>query len=96
MDYIKAEEIISEKVKNIEISGIRRFFNKVSNYKDVISLTLGQPDFKLPNRIKEELVKSIEEDKTTYTANAGLKDLRLEIENILKLWILIIIQKRYV
>lgn len=44
MDYIKTEEIISEKVKNIEISGIRRFFNKVSNYKDVISLTLGQPD----------------------------------------------------
>ncbi|MBY6825593.1 pyridoxal phosphate-dependent aminotransferase, partial [Clostridium botulinum] len=84
MDYIKAEEIISEKVKNIEISGIRRFFNKVSNYKDVISLTLGQPDFKLPNRIKEELVKSIEEDKTTYTANAGLKDLRLEIEKYLK------------
>lgn len=84
MDYIKAEEIISEKVKNIEISGIRRFFNKVSNYKDVISLTLGQPDFKLPNRIKEELVKSIEENKTTYTANAGLKDLRLEIEKYLK------------
>ncbi|MFV3011960.1 pyridoxal phosphate-dependent aminotransferase [Clostridium botulinum] len=84
MDYIKAEEIISEKVKNIEISGIRRFFNKVSNYKDVISLTLGQPDFKLPNRIKEELINSIQEDKTTYTANAGLKDLRLEIEKYLK------------
>ncbi|NFI09498.1 aminotransferase class I/II-fold pyridoxal phosphate-dependent enzyme [Clostridium botulinum] len=84
MDYIKAEEIISEKVKNIEISGIRRFFNKVSNYKDVISLTLGQPDFKLPSRIKDELINSIQEDKTTYTSNAGLKELRLEIAGYLK------------
>ncbi|APH19232.1 aminotransferase class I/II-fold pyridoxal phosphate-dependent enzyme [Clostridium botulinum] len=84
MDYIKAEEIISEKVKNIEISGIRRFFNKVSNYKDVISLTLGQPDFKLPSRIKDELINSIQEDKTTYTSNAGLKELRLEIARYLK------------
>ncbi|KGO15715.1 pyridoxal phosphate-dependent aminotransferase [Clostridium botulinum] len=84
MDYIKTEEIISEKVKNIEISGIRRFFNKVSNYKDVISLTLGQPDFKLPSRIKDELINSIQEDKTTYTSNAGLKELRLEIARYLK------------
>ncbi|MDS1004641.1 aminotransferase class I/II-fold pyridoxal phosphate-dependent enzyme [Clostridium sporogenes] len=84
MDYIKNQEIISRKVQNIEISGIRRFFNKVSNYKDVISLTLGQPDFKVPRRIKEELVKSIEEDKTTYTSNSGLRELRLEIEKYLK------------
>ncbi len=52
MDYMKTQEVISKKVQRIEISGIRRFFNKVSNYKDVISLTLGQPDFKVPSRIK--------------------------------------------
>ncbi|EPY2307205.1 pyridoxal phosphate-dependent aminotransferase [Clostridium sporogenes] len=84
MDYMKTQEVISKKVQRIEISGIRRFFNKVSNYKDVISLTLGQPDFKVPSRIKKELVNAIEEDKTTYTSNAGLRDLRLEIERYLK------------
>lgn len=84
MDYIKNQTIISKKVQNIEISGIRRFFNKVSNYDDVISLTLGQPDFKVPRKIKDQLIKSIEEDKTTYTSNAGLKELRLEIEKYLK------------
>lgn len=84
MDYMKNQEVISKKVQRIEISGIRRFFNKVSNYKDVISLTLGQPDFKVPIRIKKELVNAIEEDKTTYTSNAGLRDLRLEIERYLK------------
>lgn len=78
------ENIISKKVQNIEISGIRKFFNKVSNYKDAISLTLGQPDFKVPNKIKEEIIKAIEEDKTTYTSNAGIPELRLEIEKYLK------------
>ncbi|EJO5348704.1 aminotransferase class I/II-fold pyridoxal phosphate-dependent enzyme [Clostridium botulinum] len=84
MDCIKAKNIISKKVQNIEISGIRKFYNKVSNYKDAISLTLGQPDFKVPNRIKEELINALKEDKTTYTSNAGLKDLRSEIGKYLK------------
>lgn len=78
------EQLISKNVKNIEISGIRKFYNKVINYDNVISLTLGQPDFKVPKSIKKALIESINEDKTTYTSNAGIVELREEISKYLK------------
>lgn len=77
------KEIIAENVSKIEISGIRKFFNKVSQYENVISLTLGQPDFKVPKVIKAAMIKAINEDKTTYTPNAGIKELREEISKYL-------------
>lgn len=78
------KDFISDNVKKIEISGIRKFFNKVSEYENVISLTLGQPDFEVPYKIKESIIKAINENKTKYTANSGLEELRIEISNYLK------------
>ncbi|GAA0181889.1 aminotransferase class I/II-fold pyridoxal phosphate-dependent enzyme [Clostridium sediminicola] len=73
----------SENVKNIEISGIRRFFNKVAKVEGAISLTLGQPDFNVPKKIKDAIIEAINVNKTTYTSNAGLVELREEISNYL-------------
>ncbi|GAA0748107.1 aminotransferase class I/II-fold pyridoxal phosphate-dependent enzyme [Clostridium oceanicum] len=78
------ENMLSNNVKNIEISGIRKFFNKVSKYEDVVSLTIGQPDFNVPEKIKESMIDSINQNKTTYTSNAGIEELRLEISKYLK------------
>lgn len=73
-------------VENIEISGIRKFSNKVSQVEGALSLTLGQPDFKTPELIKKAMIDSIENDKTTYTSNAGILELRQEISNYLKIF----------
>ncbi|MEG0295473.1 MAG: aminotransferase class I/II-fold pyridoxal phosphate-dependent enzyme [Clostridium sp.] len=75
---------MNENLKEIEISGIRKFFNKVQNVEGAISLTLGQPDFETPKAIKDGMIRAIEEDKTVYTANAGLIELREEIVKYLK------------
>jgi len=77
------KNIFSKNVENIEISGIRKFFNKVSKYPGAISLTLGEPDFKIPTEIKEEMKKAIDEDKTVYTPNAGILPLREGISSYL-------------
>lgn len=70
------EHLVNSKVKNIEISGIRKFFNMVAGTKDMISLTLGQPDFPTPEHVKEAGKKAIDENFTTYTHNAGYIELR--------------------
>lgn len=70
---------ISDNVNSIEISGIRKFYNKLANYPDAISLTLGQPDFNVPQRIKEAIIEAVNENKTEYTSNAGIVELRREI-----------------
>ncbi|WP_117016843.1 aminotransferase A [Aeribacillus pallidus] len=70
------EHLINQNVKNIAISGIRAFFNIVSNYDDVVSLTIGQPDFPTPSHIKEAAKQAIDDNYTTYTHNAGLIDVR--------------------
>jgi aminotransferase len=75
--------VFSNNVSTVEISGIRKFFNKVSQVQGAISLTLGQPDFQVPKNIKEAMTKAINEDKTGYTANAGIPELRNEISNFL-------------
>ncbi|MBA2174365.1 aminotransferase A [Halobacillus locisalis] len=70
------ENKINPRLKNIEISGIRKFFNMVSDYKDVISLTIGQPDFPTPAAIKQAGIQAIHNNETTYTHNAGIMELR--------------------
>ena len=70
------EHLINNRVKNIEISGIRKFFNMVADVKDMVSLTIGQPDFPTPEHVKEAGKKAIDENVTTYTHNAGLIQLR--------------------
>lgn len=78
IDYSK---VLPEKVVNISKSGIRKFFDMVTpDMKDVISLTVGQPDFVTPWHIREAGIQSLETGKTFYTANAGLEELRREID----------------
>lgn len=70
------EHLINPRVKDIQVSGIRKFSNLVANTPDAISLTLGQPDFPTPGHVKEAAKAAIDENKTTYTHNAGLLPLR--------------------
>ena len=72
---------LSEKVKGIKPSGIRKFFDIVSEMKDAISLGVGEPDFDTPWHIRDEGIYALERGKTFYTSNAGLMDLRKEICN---------------
>lgn len=70
---------LSEKVKAIKPSGIRKFFDIVSEMKDAISLGVGEPDFDTPWHIRDEGIYALEKGRTFYTSNAGLRDLRQEI-----------------
>lgn len=75
---------LSNTVKEIKPSGIRKFFDIVSEMKDAISLGVGEPDFDTPWHIREEGIYSLEKGRTFYTSNAGLKELRVEICNYLQ------------
>lgn len=77
-------EVISKNVQNIQISGIRKFYNEVVKVDGALSLTLGQPDFPVPKKIKEAMVEAIDKNKTSYTSNSGIEELRCEISNYLK------------
>lgn len=70
---------LAKKVVEIQPSGIRKFFDVVSEMPDAISLGVGEPDFDTPWRIREEGIYSLERGRTFYTSNAGLKELKEEI-----------------
>lgn len=70
-------------LKNVQISGIRKFYNEVKKIDGAISLTLGQTDFPVPKVVKEALINAVNEDKTVYTENAGILPLRKEISQYL-------------
>ena len=70
---------LSQRVQEIRPSGIRKFFDIVSEMQDAISLGVGEPDFETPWHIREEGVYSLEQGRTFYTSNAGLKPLKEEI-----------------
>lgn len=72
---------LSDKITKIKPSGIRKFFDIVSEMEDAISLGVGEPDFDTPWHIRDEGIYSLEKGKTFYTSNAGLKELRQEICN---------------
>ena len=74
---------LSDKVVGIQPSGIRKFFDIVSEMKGAISLGVGEPDFDTPWSIREEGIYSLEKGRTYYTSNAGLSELRTEICNFL-------------
>lgn len=78
------EHLVNPKVKSIEISGIRKFFNMVSDTKDMISLTIGQPDFTTPTHVKDAAKLAIDEDYTSYTHNAGDLKLRAAATDFVK------------
>lgn len=80
LDYAK---ILSENVQEIKPSGIRKFFDLLGDRKDVISLTVGEPDFMTPYHIREAGIESLEKGRTFYTSNNGILELRREICNYL-------------
>lgn len=80
IDYSK---ILNEKVQNLKSSGIRRFFDIVSECEDAISLGVGEPDFKTPFFVCDSAIRSINKGYTKYTQNNGLKELRREISSYL-------------
>jgi aminotransferase len=75
---------LSDTIVQIKPSGIRKFFDIVSEMTDAISLGVGEPDFDTPWHVREEGIYSLEKGKTFYTSNSGLKELRVEICNYLK------------
>lgn len=75
---------ISDKVAGLQPSGIRKFFDIVSEMDDVISLGVGEPDFDTPWHIRDEGIYSLERGRTFYTSNSGLKELREEICKYMK------------
>ena len=75
---------LSDTIVQIKPSGIRKFFDIVSEMKDAISLGVGEPDFETPWHIRDEGIYSLEKGRTFYTSNAGLKELKIEICNYLK------------
>ena len=74
---------LSKTITTIKPSGIRKFFDIVSEMDDAISLGVGEPDFDTPWHIRDEGIYSLEKGRTFYTSNAGLKELRVEIANYL-------------
>jgi len=77
-------DFLAKKVKEIKPSGIRRFFDIAKEIEGAISLGVGEPDFDTPWHIREEAIYTLEQGKTVYTSNSGLKELRVEICNYMK------------
>jgi len=74
---------LSERIVDIPFSGIRKFFDIAAEMQDVISLGVGEPDFDTPWHIRDEGIYSLEQGRTAYTSNAGLKELKIEITKYL-------------
>jgi len=70
---------INKKVQEIKPSGIRRFFDLIIGRKDILSLGVGEPDFPVPWKVREEIIYSLEKGVTSYTSNHGLEELRQAI-----------------
>lgn len=81
IDYNK---IIPEKIQAIKPSGIRRFFDIANEMEGVISLGVGEPDFKTPFAVRQAAIQTLEKGRTWYSANAGMFELRQEISKYLK------------
>lgn len=81
---INYDEIIPQKIRDIQPSGIRKFFDIAQQVEGVISLSVGEPDFKTPWAARKEAITVLEKGRTAYTANAGLAQLRTEISKYLK------------
>ena len=77
-------EKLTESIQSVKPSGIRRFFDIVNEMDNVISLSVGEPDFKTPWHVREAGIRSLELGRTWYTPNRGFKELRAEIANFYK------------
>ncbi len=84
MSDFNIDRYINTTVKNMQPSGIRKFFDIVNTMKDAISLGVGEPDFATPWHIRDAGIYSLEKAQTHYTSNSGLLELREEICNYVK------------
>ena len=76
--------VLSDVCVGLRPSGIRKFFDIVSEMKDAISLGVGEPDFDTPWHIRDEGIYSLEKGRTFYTSNSGLKELKMEVAAYMK------------
>ena len=81
IDY---QNFLNDKIKQVKPSGIRKFFDIAVEMDNVISLSIGEPDFQTPWHIRQAGIKSLEKGKTWYTPNKGFIELRKEICNYYK------------
>ena len=81
IDY---DQMLSSRAMELKPSGIRKFFDILEEMQDVVSLTVGQPDFDTPWHIREAGIRSLEEGRTYYTSNSGTVELRREISSYQK------------
>ena len=81
IDY---DSLVNRTVRQIKPSGIRKFFDIANEMDDVISLSVGEPDFHTPWHIREAGIESLEKGRTSYTPNRGFLKLRAEISNYLE------------
>ena len=81
---MKNKSLVSKNIQSIPYSGIRKFFNIANEIEGVISLGVGEPDFDTPWTARERAIYTLEKGKTTYSANAGLLELREEIAKYMK------------
>lgn len=81
---INYSEFLNESIINVKPSGIRKFFSIAEEMENVISLGVGEPDFKTPWHIRDTAIEYLNQGKTRYTANAGLIELRHEIADFYK------------
>ena len=81
---IDHELMLSDTLRDIKPSGIRKFFDLLADMGDVTALTVGQPDFVTPWHIREAAIQSLERGHTYYTSNSGLPELRLEVTNYMR------------
>lgn len=79
---VDVSELLSDRVKMVKPSGIRKFFDIVTTMTDAISLGVGEPDFDTPWQVRRAGIVSLEKGKTFYTSNSGLIELRREISNL--------------
>ena len=82
MDTLR-REVLSQRVRQVKPSGIRKFFDIINTMPDVISLGVGEPDFVTPGHIRQAGIRSIELGHTRYTSNYGMLELREELAAML-------------
>ena len=78
------DTLLSDQVKKMKPSGIRKFFDLAAMMEGVISLGVGEPDFQTPWMVRKAAVDSLERKRMVYTANSGMMDLRKEICNYIQ------------